>query len=88
MAPGGGLPTGGLVTFEFSKKHGKKVKITTLGTAAVSAGAATLTLKPNKVLKKPLTILFSGDVDYTASSVSPLILTQKTLKKLPPAPPA
>ena len=53
VAPGGGVPTG-TVAFEFLTKRRNKVKVTTLGTAAMSGGAATLTFKPNKVLNKPL----------------------------------
>ena len=62
VAPGGGVPTGS-VTFEFIKKQGKKVKVTNLGTAALSDGAATLTFKPTKVLNQPLKIVYSGDPD-------------------------
>ena len=51
VAPGGGVPTG-QVTFEFVKKHRKKVKVKTLGTAELSGGAATLTFKPNQVLNE------------------------------------
>jgi hypothetical protein len=81
IAPGGGIPTG-LVTFEFIQKHRKKIKIKTLGTATVNAGAATLTLKPRQVLNKPITILYSGDPDYRASTLTPPKLTQKGLKSL------
>jgi hypothetical protein len=79
VAPGGGVPTG-LVTFEFIQKHRKKIKIKTLGTATVNAGAATLTLKPKQVLNKPITIIYSGDPDYRASTLTPPKLTQKALK--------
>ena len=48
LAPGGGVLTGE-VTFELVTTIKKKVKVTTLGTAAVSGGEATLTLKANKV---------------------------------------
>ena len=75
MAPGGGVPTG-QVTFEFVKKHRKKVKVKTLGTAELSGGEATLTFKPNQVLKKPLTIVYSGDPDFLASMMSPPKLTK------------
>ncbi len=75
MTPGGGVPTG-TVTFEFVTKHGKKVKVTTLGTAALSGGAATLTFKPNKVLNQTLTIVYSGDPDFLASTMSPPKLTK------------
>ena len=50
-ALGGGVPTG-QVTFEFVTKHGKKVQRKTLGTAALVGGEATLTFKPNQVLKQ------------------------------------
>ena len=40
------------MTFELVKKTKKKTKVTTLGTAPVSGGDATLTSKPSKVLKK------------------------------------
>jgi hypothetical protein len=63
VAPGGGVPTG-TVTFEFVKKQGKKFKVTILGTAALSGGAATLAFKPNNVLDKPLKVIFSGDPDF------------------------
>src|SRR5262249_12127223 len=51
VAPGGGVPTG-TVTFEMMQK--KKVKI--LGTASLAGGSATLTVKPNAVWNKPITI--------------------------------
>ncbi len=75
MAPGGGVPTG-TVTFEFVKKQGKKVKVTKLGTAELSGGAATLTFKPTKVLNQPLLIVYSGDRDFLASTMSPPRLTK------------
>ena len=75
VAPGGGVPTGS-VTFEFIKKQGKKVKVTNLGTAALSDGAATLTFKPTKVLNQPLKIVYSGDPDFLASTMSPPKLTK------------
>ena len=75
LAAGGGVPTGA-VTFEFVKKQRKKVKLTTLGTAALRGGAATLTFKPNNVLNKPLTIVYSGDPDFLASMMSPPKLTK------------
>jgi hypothetical protein len=78
VAPGGGMPTG-QVTFEFLKKHGKKLKVTTLGTVELHGGEATLTFKPIQVLNKPLTIVYSGDPDFLASMLSPPKLTKKTL---------
>lgn len=82
MAPGGGVPSGGMVTFETIKKHGKKLKVTTLGTAAVGGGDATLTVKTKSLLKKPITILYNGDTDYKASTATPPALTQQSLKSL------
>ena len=51
------------------KKTKKKVKVTTLGTAAVSGGEATLTLKASKVLNKAITIVYSGDANDKASTL-------------------
>jgi hypothetical protein len=62
------VPTG-QVTFELVTKHRKKVTLKTLGTAELS-GAATLTFKPNQVLNKPPTIVYSGDPDFLASMMS------------------
>ena len=78
VAPGGGVPTG-TVAFEFLTKRRNKVKVTTLGTAAMSGGAATLTFKPNKVLNKPLTIVYSGDPEFLASTMSPPKLTKQAM---------
>ena len=74
LAPGGGVPTGE-VTFELVTKTKKKVKVTTLGKAAVSGGEATLTLKANKVLQKGITIVYSGDANDKASTVTTPKLT-------------
>jgi hypothetical protein len=74
VAPGGGVPAG-TVTFEFLTKHRNKVKVTKLGTAAVSGGKATLTFKPNKVLNQQLLIVYSGDADFLASVMGPSKLT-------------
>jgi large repetitive protein len=78
VAPGGGVPTGRVI-FEFIKKHGKKVTVKTLGTAELSGGEATLTLKPNQVLNKPLRIVYSGDPDFLASMMSPPKLTKSEI---------
>jgi large repetitive protein len=75
VAPGGGVPTGQVI-FEFVTKRRNKVKVTTLGTAALSGGRATLTFKPDKVLEKPLTIVYSGGPDFLASTMSPPKLTK------------
>jgi hypothetical protein len=81
VLPGGGVPTG-MVTFEFLLKHGKKPKVKTLGTAALSGGEATLTVKPKAVLNRPITIIYSGDPNYRASTLAPPKLTQTGLKSL------
>jgi len=74
LAPGGGVPTGE-VTFELVTTTKKKVKVTTLGTAAVSGGEATLTLKANKVPQQGITIVYSGDANDKASTVTTPKLT-------------
>lgn len=68
-APGGGVP-GGEVTFELLTKSKKKVKVTTLGSAALSGGEATWTLKANKVKGKAITIIYSGDANDTAATLT------------------
>ena len=80
VVPGGAVPTG-RVTFEFVKKHRKKVAVKKLGTAALSGGEATLTLKLNQVLKKPLTIVYSGDPDFLASTINPIKLTRSQIAR-------
>ena len=81
ISPGGGLPTG-LVTFELTKKVRKKLKVKTLGTISVNGGAATLTLRPKQVLRKAITIVYSGNDDFLASKLIPAKLTKKQLKRL------
>jgi hypothetical protein len=81
VPPGGGVPTG-MVTLEFLVKHGKKLRVKTLGTAALNGGKATLTVKPNAVLNKPITIIYGGDPDYRASTMTPPKLTQTGLKSV------
>jgi predicted outer membrane repeat protein len=74
LAPGGGLPTG-MVTFEVRKT---KKKETILGTLSLAGGEATLAVKPNSVLKKSITILYSGGADFQATSTT-LTLTPGSL---------
>ena len=69
LVSGGGVPTGE-VTFELVKKTRKKVKVTTLGTAAVSNGHATVMLMAKKVQKKAITIVYSGDANDEASTLA------------------
>jgi hypothetical protein len=78
ISPGGGIPTG-TVIFELLTKKKKKTLTKTLGTAAVNDGAGTLTLKPAKVLGKPITIVFSGDANFDASSLAAPKLSKKGL---------
>jgi len=75
VAPGGGVPRG-QVTFELVSKRGKKTHVKTLGTAAASGGAATLTFKPSAVLNQTLTIVYSGDPDFQGSMMNPPKLTK------------
>jgi len=81
IAPGSGVPTG-TVTFEIQTKSRKTVTEKVLGTAALSGGAATLVVKPSRVLKKTIIILYGGDADYKSSTAMPSVLTQGTLKSL------
>jgi len=62
LAPGGGVPTG-VVTFEVVTTIKKKTRVTKLGTAAVSGGVATLTLKASKLPRQGITIVYSGDAN-------------------------
>ena len=77
-SPGGGVPTG-IVTFELLTKKRKKIKTKVLGTAAVSGGDATLTVKPKLVLSKVITIIYSGDPDFRASTLTAPKLSKKGL---------
>ena len=69
ISPGGGVPTG-TVIFELLTKKKKKTMTKTLGTAAVTDGAGTLMLKPTKVLGKAITIVYSGDANFEASTLA------------------
>ena len=74
LAPGGGVPTGE-VRFELVATTRKKVKVTTLGTAAVSGGEATLTFKASKVPRQGITIVYSGDANDKPSTITTPRLT-------------
>jgi hypothetical protein len=78
-APGGGLPSGTL-TFEVQTKS-KTAPEKVLGTTSLSGGTAALPLTLRSVLHKPITIIYSGDVDF-ASSASSATLTGKELRSL------
>ncbi len=73
LAPGGGVPTG-VVTFMRKKR--------TLGTAALSDGQATLTVKPKSILNKSITIIYGGETGYRPSSLGSLKLTNGSLATL------
>jgi hypothetical protein len=73
LAPGGGTPTGRL-TFRVKKKL--------IGTVTLSGGQATLTAKAASVLKKPLTIEYAGDGNFTTSTVNLRPLTPAVVPPL------
>jgi hypothetical protein len=77
-APGAGVPTG-IVTFEGTKAKEKK-KL--LGTAVLSGGSATLSVKPNQLQKQVVTIIYSGDADFLSSTETTPRLTPASLKTL------
>ena len=79
MSPGGGVPTG-MVTFELTKKARKKLKVQTLGTISAAGGAATLTLKPKRVTRKVITIVYSGTSDFLASQLTAPKLAKNQFK--------
>ena len=76
--PGAGVPTG-IVTFEVMAK-GKKARVKRLGTAVLSGGSAKLSVKPKSVLDQVVTIIYSGDADFTSSTETTRKLTQASLK--------
>jgi hypothetical protein len=59
VAPGGGVPTG-TVTFELLQN--KKPK--EIGTISLGAATATLPIKTKRMLKKSITIIYSGNTDF------------------------
>jgi hypothetical protein len=76
--PGAGVPTG-IVTLE-GKRGRANEKL--LGTAALSGGSATLWVKPNKVQKQVVTIIYSGAPDFLSSTQTTPRLTPASLKNL------
>jgi hypothetical protein len=82
VAPGAGVPTG-QVTFEFITKRGKKTQVRTLGTATASGGAATIRFKPTTVLNKRVAVVYSGDHDFAASTMTTRKLTKTGIATLP-----
>ena len=67
--PGANFPTG-TVTFEVVTKKRKKTQTKTLGTAAVRGGVASVTVKAKLVLSKTITVIYSGDPNFQASTVT------------------
>jgi hypothetical protein len=76
ISPGGGVP-GGVVTFELLTRKKKKIKTNVLGSAVASEGAATMAFKPKRVLGKVITIIYSGDTDFSASTLTAHKLSKK-----------
>jgi hypothetical protein len=73
LAPSAGLP-GGMVRFLVRRR--------TLGSVALRGGAATLSVQVGGVLKKALTIIYSGDGDFESSTATPPVLTRSALASL------
>ncbi len=73
LAPGGGTPTG-TITFKVKKK--------TLGSVSLSGGMATLTVKATNVLKKAVTIIYTGDGNFAAATVTPPAVSQGALRSV------
>jgi hypothetical protein len=72
-APGAGVPTG-IVTLEAKKKR--------LETAALSDGSATLSVRPIRVQKQVVTIIYSGDAGFLSSTTTLRQPTQASLNNL------
>jgi hypothetical protein len=72
-APGAGVPTG-IVTFEAKKKR--------LGTAVLSDGSATLSVRPIRVQKQVVTIIYSGDAEFLSSTQTMPRRKQAAIKSL------
>ena len=81
QSPGGGTPTG-MVAFELVTKKKKKTKTKVVGTAPLSGGQSTLSLKSMRVLNSVITIICSGDTDFRASTLTSPKLTKKALGSL------
>jgi sugar lactone lactonase YvrE len=73
QAPGGGVPAGTVTYFANGR---------IIGTAALSGGTAVITVKPNRVLKKAITIQYSGEAHFHASTSSKMVLSQRALRSL------
>ncbi len=64
MAPVRGVPSG-MVRFMFKKK--------TLGMATLSGGRATIKVNSSGMLNHPITILYSGDMDFESATATPVV---------------
>ena len=73
LAPGNGTPTG-TITFKVKKK--------TFGSVALGGGKATLTVKATSVLKKVVTIIYTGDGNFTSTTATPPAVSQGSLTSL------
>jgi hypothetical protein len=82
IAPGAGVPEGAVMFEMIVKDKGKKAKTKedVLGTANLVGGQATLKLKADQVLKKSITIAYSGNADFASSTATPPALTQQARK--------
>ncbi len=69
LSPGGGVPTGD-VTFELVTKAKKHVTVKTLAKTALIGGKATLTLMANQVRQRAIKIVYSGDANDEASTLT------------------
>jgi hypothetical protein len=76
ISPGGGFPAG-TVTFELVTKKKKKTKTKVLGTTTANGGTASLTVKPKLVLKQAVTVIYSGNTDFIASTLTAPKLSKK-----------
>ncbi len=57
------------MTFELLKKSRNKTKVITLSQAVLVGGEATLSLRTSQVMKKTITVVYSGDANDKASSL-------------------
>ena len=55
---------------ELVTKKRKTTQTKTLGTATVNGGGATVTVKAKLVLSKTITVIYSGDRNFQASTVT------------------
>lgn len=80
VGPGGGTPTGD-VALELRVKKRKKFLYRTIAQMPLADGLASLTLKPNQVLKKAVFLSYGGERNSTASTLSPSVLTPNSLAR-------